>query len=59
MIPNKVLVTTLKHLHSKKSNYYRSIGMDPDNSEKYTYEIDQLTESIDFFEGVRSDQNAG
>ena len=45
-IPNEILATTLKHLNLKKSNYYRSLGMDPSNSDQYNHEIDRLTESI-------------
>ena len=34
-IPNEILATTLKHLNLKKSNYYRSLGMDPSNSDQF------------------------
>ena len=55
-IPNEILATTLKHLNVKKSNYYRSLGMDPDNSGQYNHEIDRLTEAINFFEELRTGQ---
>tara|TARA_R110000822_G_scaffold100441_4_gene226139 strand:+ start:1869 stop:2051 length:183 start_codon:yes stop_codon:yes gene_type:complete len=55
-IPNEILATTLKHLNLKKSNYYRSLGMDPSNSDQYNHEIDRLTESINFFEELRTEQ---
>jgi len=57
-IPSEVLATTLKHLNLKKSNYYRSLDIDPNKADLFNHEIDRLTESINFFEDLRSRQRS-
>jgi len=54
-IPIGVVGTALKHLSNKRTNYYKSLEMNPSSSDRdhYNTEIDKLNEAISYLDQVR------